>query len=186
MGTRGVWGLRKDSKDKLTYNHYDSYPSALGETIKVFISKHSLKEISKIFDNIILVNKKVPPTKKQIEECNDYCDLSVSNRSSEDWYCLLREAQGNPEAYFKGLKYMEDNHDFIQDSLFCEWGYIINLDTKMLEIYRGFQKTFQNNRYKINKPDKGGYYNCALVKEIPLDDAKSFNMRKFEESFHED
>lgn len=31
---------------------------------------------------------------------------------------------------------MIDNVSFLQDSLFCEWGYVINLDTNVLEIYR--------------------------------------------------
>ena len=37
MGTRGLWGFRKDGKDKLTYNHFDSYPDCLGHTIVEFL-----------------------------------------------------------------------------------------------------------------------------------------------------
>lgn len=33
MGTRGLFGLRKNNKDKTMYNHFDSYPSCLGEEI---------------------------------------------------------------------------------------------------------------------------------------------------------
>ena len=60
---------------------------------------------------------------------------------TDDWYCLLRHAQGDLNVYKNGLRYMIDNHDFIKDSLFCEYAYIINLDTKRLEFYVGFQKT---------------------------------------------
>ena len=68
MGTRGLWGLRKDGIDKLTYNHWDSYPTALGETIKSFILNHSPAELNEVFDKIILIKSNSRPTKKQIKE----------------------------------------------------------------------------------------------------------------------
>lgn len=34
MSTRGIYGFRKNGEDKLTYNHYDSYFSYLGENKK--------------------------------------------------------------------------------------------------------------------------------------------------------
>jgi hypothetical protein len=30
MGTRGTWGFVLDGEEKLTYNHFDSYPDCLG------------------------------------------------------------------------------------------------------------------------------------------------------------
>lgn len=30
MGTRGTWGFVADGDEKLTYNHFDSYPDGLG------------------------------------------------------------------------------------------------------------------------------------------------------------
>jgi hypothetical protein len=75
---------------------------------------------------------------------------------------------------------MIEGADFLKDSLFCEWGYVINLTTNRLEIYRGFQKKPQENRYKITEPD-GKYFNCALIREIPLTQVKNFDMQKFED-----
>ena len=177
MSTRGVWGLRKDNKDKITYNHYDSYPTELGVIIKEFIIKHRAS-LNKIFDKIILVKENSIPDQQQIKDNKQYFEM-VSTRNMNEWYALLRRTQKNPELYTKDLKYMIDNHKFIKDSLFCEWGYIINLDNNTLEIYRGFQKTPNNNRYKINK-SKEGYYNCALIKEIPFEDLKDFSMETLE------
>jgi len=179
MGTRGVFGFHKNGIDKIAYNHYDSYPSELGNNIKKFIKKHSVEEMNEIFDRITMVSNKIFPTEKQIEECRKYTDLGVSEQSTKDWYCLLRHAQGNLEAYSEGLKYMEDDVSFIKNSLMCEWGYVINLTTNRLEIYRGFQTKLQNNRYIIEKPD-GKYYNCALIREIPLSQVKNFNMDTLE------
>lgn len=179
MGTRGVFGFHKNSVDKIRYNHYDSYPSGLGKDVKEFVTKH-IDELNDISDRIVLVDNKHPPTKKQIKECEKYTDLSVSEQSTKDWYCLLRGAQDNLEAYADGLKYMEDGADFIKESLFCEWGYVINLDTNRLEIYKGFQNHPQDNRYKITK-SRDGYYNCALIREVPLSQVKNFDMNALEE-----
>ena len=37
MGTRGLYGFRKNGVDKVTYNHWDSYPDGLGKQILRFI-----------------------------------------------------------------------------------------------------------------------------------------------------
>jgi hypothetical protein len=181
MGTRGTWGFRKDGMDKLTYNHFDSYPSGLGAIIKDFICKYPIQELKKTCDRIILVSGEVEPTDEQIRECNNYLNLSVGKQDVKDWYCLLREAQSTPEEYVSKLRYMIANLSFIKDSLFCEWGYIINLDTEKLEIYKGFQKTPQNNRYHFVPKKKDDYANCKLVKEIPLNEVCKFDMNSLKE-----
>lgn len=168
MGTRGIYGFYKYGIDKITYNHFDSYPEGLGEDIVKFIHNTSILEMNEIFNKIILVNDNTIPTAEQIFECTEYYDNNVSSRTITDWYCLLRKAQGNLETYKSGLKYMIDNKDFIKDSLFCEWGYIINLDKNILEIYKGFQKTPNKNRYFYDGRERDGYYNCKLIKTFPL------------------
>ena len=168
MGTRGFYGFRKNGEDKLTYNHFDSYPDCLGETIVRFCKETSIEEMNEIFDRIVLVNEGDKSTKAQILECAEYYNGSVSNQSIEDWYCLLREAQGNPDVYKHGLKYMIDNQNFIKDSLFCEYAYIINLDANYLEFYVGFQKEpCDLNRYGTEEDN--GYYPCKLVALYPID-----------------
>ena len=172
MGTRGCYGFRKNGIDKLTYNHYDSYPSCLGSTMIQFCKETTLKEMNEIFDKIVMVHESSTPTNEQIDECLKYYDGSVSHCSTEDWYCLLRNAQGKPNAYKHGLRYMIDNHEFIKDSLFCEYAYIINLDTKRLEFYRGFQREpDEMNRYGTE--NDRGYYPCKMVSSYPLNSKRS-------------
>lgn len=171
MGTRGCYGFRKNGVDKLTYNHWDSYPDCLGETMAEFCKTTSIDEMNEIFDRIVLVDENSRPTKAQIVECIEYYNGDVSEQKVEDWYCLLREAQGNPNVYKRGLRYMNDNGNFIKDSLFCEFAYIINLDTNCLEFWVGFQKEpCENNRYGTEThDDMGGYYPCKMVSYYPLD-----------------
>ena len=171
MGTRGLYGFRKNGVDKTTYNHFDSYPDGLGADVINFIKKHSIDELEKFYNRIQMVQEDATPTKEEIKTCVDagLCDLSVSKQSTNDWYCLLRNIQGSLDALYNSpVAYMIDNSDFIKDSLFCEYAYIINLDENVLEYYEGFQaRPDKDNRYGHQKTD--GYYPCKLTSTIPLD-----------------
>ena len=175
MGTRGLYGFRKNEQDKTSYNHFDSYPEGLGADVLKFIRNHSIEEMNEFYDRIIMVDQRITPTYKQKENCikNGFVNLSVSNQSENDWYCLLRNLQGELEKLYEcEFPYMIDDSDFIKDSLFCEYAYIINLDTNVLEFYKGFQHVPQDgNRYGIEKTD--GYYPCKLEAEIPIEQIQS-------------
>jgi hypothetical protein len=173
MGTRGVVGFHVNGKDKVSYNHSDSYPSGLGAEVLAFIQGTSLAEIKKTAERIILIDEDIPPTPEQIKDCEPWTDLGVSSQSTSDWYCLLRGAQGDLSAYTDGLKYMPDSNSFLLDSLFCEYAYIINTDEQVLEFYSGFNKKsrLRKGRYAAiqSEPDSN-YYGVALIKKYPLED----------------
>jgi hypothetical protein len=180
MGTRGLIGFRSKDKDYLTYNHFDSYPESLGVSILEELEAMDLDKLKKAVNKLVLVNEDSKPTFEQrLDIAKEFWDLSVGDQTPESWYCLMRNAQGQLMPYYSGkLKYMIDSHNFILDSLFCEWAYIVNLDTMKLEVWRGFQKEPQEgSRYVKDKtkdklvaakilPEE--YYPCALVKEYPL------------------
>lgn len=171
MGTRGIFGFHADGQDKLSYNHYDSYPDYLGKEVLQFIQGSTMESLTKIAKSIILINSDIPPTKEQIKECAPWTDLGVSSGSTSDWYCLLRNAQGDMNAYKNGLKYMSDSNSFALDSLFCEYGYIINTDTKKLEFYSGFNQMSRTNKGRYADKSSGGsseYYGIALVAKFDL------------------
>lgn len=153
MSTRGYLGLKKNGELKGMYNHFDSYPSGLGvyiiDTLNEIDSKDRVKILNETYDFIQLVDEDSKPTKKQIELCKDsgVANFIVSSKSEDDWYCLLRETQGNLKLYIdKVIPYMLNGNEFINDTLFCEWYYIINLDTKKFECYE--------NDWEANKPVK--------------------------------
>ena len=170
MGTRGAYGFIKNGKMKITYNHYDSYLSELGFSIMRFIAATSNMELNEIFDNIIMVNGDSIPTQEQIEECKKYLNLDVGNQNIDDWYCLLRNAQGNLNEYKNGLRYMIDNKEFMGDSLFCEYAYILNLDNNYLEIYKGFNKDIEtDNDYTRFRQNDGRYVEVENFDTVSFD-----------------
>ena len=186
MATRGLFGFRKDGVDKAVYNHCDSYPEWLGSNFVELIAKNSDK-LNALFENIVVID----PSSKPTEEQKDYCkkmgwyDSSVSENSDDDWYCLLRGVQ-DIEEWQKAIDknepiYIENNIDFIKQSLFCEYAYICDLDADVLEFYVGFQtKPDNNNRYGQDKIDECypcnknvRYYPCKMVLSIPFNDMKN-------------
>ena len=78
---------------------------------------------------------------------------------------------------------MTDDHSFLLDSVFCEWAYIINLDTKELEVYRGWNEdpTAPGRYASLKEADwtrddgivvKANYYGVTLLTTIPLMDIR--------------
>lgn len=176
MSTRGLYGFRKNGQDKLTYNHWDSYPENLGKKILDYCRHTSIKDLNDVCDAIVLVEEDSKPTTKMIQHCikAGYSDFSVSTQRKDDWYCLLHNIMGDfyylarDVAVVRRPLYMIDNHDFIEDSLFCEYAYIINLDNETLEFWNGGQtKPDDHNRYGT-EAYYDGYYPCKRLLEIPL------------------
>ena len=165
MSTRGVVGFRYKRKDLLAYNHSDSYPSYLGN--KVVHDLHDLlqkglKPLIRQVEALTIVTEETPrPDEKTQRRLRKYGNSGVGN-SDEYWYRALRETQGDIKAILQS-RFLLDSAATILDSLYCEWGYIVNLDDETLEIYKGGQtKPSRLGRYAKLRPSNG-YYPCALV-----------------------
>lgn len=172
MGTRGAYGFRINGKDKVTYNHWDSYPDHLGKKILEYVSGTPLEMMIECANRIILVDENSHPSSELIHRYKKYADIGVSECRYEDWYCLIRKTQGDLFAYNNSLSHMIDYQEFLSDSLFCEWAYIINLDTKNFEAYQGFNKNPKAKGRYAKRKIRGNhnYKGVALIKEIPLAD----------------
>lgn len=137
--TRGVFGIRKNGTDKLNYSNSDSFPWSLGKDVLLFISRHTIEELNRYYDNAVT------------EETENDVTTEIDDWTLNDIFC------------------MDTVDGFIQNSLFCEYGYIINLDDSVLEVWKGFQKEpDDNNRYGTQQ--KNGYYPCKCVMKIDLKD----------------
>ena len=179
MGTRGTCGVRIDGQDKLSYNHFDSYPDGLGVEIlydlHTMISEWGIEKLRERARALRQVDSNSTPTAEEIKALSGFADLSVSRRTPDEWYCLLRELQGRlMDTLVVGMSI--EGNNFINDSLFCEWGYIVNLDENVLEVYTGFQDAPHNKgRYASatdgNESYPGGstYYPCAFLVSFSLD-----------------
>ena len=133
MGTRAVYGFRKNNKYKITYSNWDGDYEWLGTAIVKFINTTAIKEMNNIFNKIILVDILDKPNRKQIKECKKYANLEISTRTLYDFRCLLSETIGHLEFYRDtDLKYMINSEEHLNE---YSYQYIINLDNNKLEIY---------------------------------------------------
>jgi hypothetical protein len=108
------------------------------------------------------------PTPEDIERFKGIANLNVGEQKLTDWYVLLRETQGAPGAILRS-GVIEDASDFPCDSLFCEWGYVVDFDGNALEVYQGFQTaTHERGRFAKRVSVSADYYPIALVASWPM------------------
>lgn len=182
MGTRGFVGFVANEKETIVYNQYDSYPGGLGidclefaRTVNSWDVPDPWSVVKTQAANLVHVDESVKPTEEQVFHCAPWTNLNVSERSVDDWYCLLRETHGNPGAILSS-GHAVHMPDWPTDSLFCEWGYVFNMDTGTFEVYEGFQQSPHKQGRFANRGDVGesGYYPVRRVatfvlRELPSD-----------------
>lgn len=179
MGTRGSIGFKLKGQYILTYNHWDSYPEGLGSEVIDFIEqRNKANDWDKLIKNVNglkFVKATDDPTPEHIKSHKQYADDGVNGGNG--YYSLLRDLQGlkGLEEVAKGkAKLWIIENDFVQDSLFCEYAYVIDLDDKMLLLFKGFQTEPQkDNPFGEEALDRGyesddDYYPVKLIGKIPL------------------
>lgn len=135
MSTRGAFGVKVNGVVKVTYNHNDSYPEGLGRRIVDAVRKLGTDRIKELSTALRMVDEDVPPTEQDQIALEPWVDLSVGNQSLDDWYCLTRKLQGDLESILlSGV--MVDGASFLRNETFCEWAYIVDLDSGQLVVYR--------------------------------------------------
>lgn len=138
IGTRGAFGVVVDGVEKIGYNQYDSYPEGHGvenlQWIRSIIERGFEGDMRAMAHDAELVNDDTPITPADIEHLSDYTDLGVSAQSTDDWYCLTRGTHGHIGQMVE-CGYILDASDFVTDTLFCEWAYVVDFDKRTFEVY---------------------------------------------------
>lgn len=116
MSTRGFIGFKTNTKKNRdnnifgVYNHYDSYYSYKGVQILDIYKETTKEDFESIFNAIIWSDN--------IDNVD--IDGALMFNGEYDTYKIGNDAS------------------FLNDGLFCEYGYVYNLENDTLEIYRGF------------------------------------------------
>ena len=100
MGTRGAYGFIVDGKEKVSYNHMDSYPSYLcNGLLKELSTLSDLNVLTENVRNIVMVEPGDKPniSDKDLNSLAEFTDNSVGTGGV--WYNILRNTQGNIEPY---------------------------------------------------------------------------------------
>ena len=141
MGTRAVYGFKKNGKYKVTLRICDGYLKNLGKDIFETLQKTSIEKLNKIFDNIKLVDENVKPTKDQIEKYSKYtkadcADILKSLGRPMNWIYLINLASGKFKRYTEGLDVMVDGHSYLNEREDWEFKYLIDLDDNTFSVYQ--------------------------------------------------
>ncbi|AZM51831.1 hypothetical protein DMA15_03870 [Streptomyces sp. WAC 01529] len=175
MGTRGFIGFVAEGRETIVYNHWDSYPSGLGLDVLHFARSVTDWDAAKQqAAALVHIDPDVPPTEEQKVLLKRWEDPDVGG-AGDGWYQLLRGTQGDPAAIL-AAGHAEHDPDWPGSSLFCEWGYLLDLDARVLEVYEGFQEEPHSAGRFADRPGCDGYTPVKLVaswplRELPEDDA---------------
>lgn len=168
MGTRGMIAVEAGRRELIAYNHFDSYPSGLGRQVVGYVNRlatdpDALSEARRKAREVVVVDEQATPTPEQAARFAATHNRDVSTGS--DWYSVLRDAQGDIGAYLDlGAWPDSGGRAWPQNSLFCEYGYLVDLDRETLEFYVGFQTEAHNKGRFATEVGREGYYPIALVK----------------------
>jgi len=133
MGTRGSFGFIINGEKKIAYNHFDSYPSGLGQDIlEQLVEIGDLEILKKAVAEIEMVDEDSEPTDEQREYCNNHNTADPNVNRGEGWYSLLRRHQGMITPYVDGFKYMLDGEWAFNAE---EYDYLIDFDNNKFEFY---------------------------------------------------
>ena len=141
MSTRGSFMICRDGACKEMVIRYDAYPQGAGMDVV---------DLIKTKDLIVLYE-----SMRIDRECGE---------SAADFSYECCKAGGREEGY---LPVRSGPEYFIQNSLFCEYGYVVDLDRQALQLYVGGQTSPQeDNRFGTesarNEFADKAYYPCRM------------------------
>ena len=157
MGTRNLTKVIYQGETRIAqYGQWDGYPSGQGATVVEFIRKRNLDK----FKEKLLKCKWVTKTKQK--EIDEY---AKKIGSTDGWMTMEQAAQykskyplfsrDNGAGILEMVEECEDktiwlydNSDFVNDGVFCEWAYVIDLDDNVLQVHAYGKKI---KSYKIDK-----------------------------------
>lgn len=167
MSTRGAWGIDSGGEYIVIYNHMDSYPDDLGREV-IELTKQGV-DWSSLAGKIIIGASTRKPSEEVIEYYKEV-GLIDEDYDVKDWYDLLHRIQKPTEYFLREpdlFHVLNVSKGWLEDSLSCEYGYIINLDENVLEYwaYGVLRKKFPLDEIKQRPTDDIVREMEALVEE---------------------
>lgn len=181
--SRGILGFVAGGELKASYNHDSSYPGGLGLAVLRFVRQlakdGAVPAAIERVRQIRVVTDDTPVTPADVAALRHWTDRDVGGQTENgvpSWYQLLRRTQGDPDGILTA-GYLEDSADFGRDSAWCEWGYVIDLDAQVLEIYKPREDA--DTRPAVGRwagqEDDDGYPAISLLASYPFDRLPSEN-----------
>lgn len=181
MGTRHLIVVKKDNEIKVAqYGQWDGYPSGQGIDILKFL--RNKKRIKRLCDKMKIVRfiDETGKDKEFIDGYNKRCENGDKRTDEEKkWFETYITRDLGSDILYNIMESKDkeilliNNYEFGKESLFCEYAYFIDLDSKTLEVFGGFNKDkmAQDKRFYVEKglDYDGKYFGIKLIKTYNLD-----------------
>lgn len=187
MGTRHLTCVVKDGDYKIAqYGQWDGYYDGAGVSILISLLENGTDILRQNVDKAKFVSDEYVDQlfkEMDIEIDGGLVSYEDGQRFAEK-YPLLHRDIGYGIIEYLSTEVKEEvltssSLDFAQDSLFCEYAYVIDLDKMTFEVFEGFnsEPLDQSERFfSIGDDDNsGGYYPVKFVKSFSLDDLPSID-----------
>lgn len=179
MGTRHLTIVQSDNQYKIAqYGQWDGYPGGQGVTVHRFLKKVDLDVFKDKLENIRFVtDEDIDRMYKEvgIETDGPWITMGDADKFKQKHPQLSRDmgAEVLEHVYNStGEVLLKNSISFAGDSLFCEWAWLINLDTGELEVYQGFNKNplEEGEKFKgvAKKGEDDGYYEISLLHSFKI------------------
>lgn len=178
MGTRHLVAVQVDGEYKVAqYGQWDGYPSGQGAGLLAWLHDADLAYLKQQVANTSQITQEA--YQAAWVECganpdSDYVSMDVNEKFKEKYPHLSRDASWHAleEIYAQspGLT-MLNQIGFANDSLFCEWAYVIDFDKNTFEVFKGFNHTPLDTTDRFYNGAAAGteYYPVSKVAEFNLD-----------------
>ena len=165
MGTRNLNMIFSDGDYRVAkYCQWDGYPEGQGLSflnfIRSLVKENRLEKFKQMVSKVQFLSE---------DEYNKmYVEIekhpNASRNMGADMLSWIWDHNGETS--------FVNNLEFVNDSLFCEWAYLLDLDNNTFEVYKGFVKEKPSNERFISEETKpkDGYYPIKLAKKYSLDD----------------
>lgn len=190
MGTRHLTIVVSNDQYKVAqYGQWDGYPTGQGKTVTQFIIDNLRQQDG--FDSF----------KKKIDACKFISHEDLQEKMKDYPQYVTFEQKKELDAKFSAFSKntcakildvinnsvesveLQNSIDFANDSLFCEWAWVVNLDNKTLEVFEGFNKSPLDVNERFYKPqfDSDGYFPIKLLKIYSFDELTATSMQELED-----
>jgi len=144
MGTRNITMVISEGKIKVAqYGQWDGYPSGQGIRALSFIRSCDAAKFKRSIDKcVFLSSEDIKLLWNEFEPDDEgYVTYENSKKFSSKYQQLHRDAGSEVlNLIYDGAYQLKDDQLFAADGLFCEWGYVIDLDKNTFEVYEGCSK----------------------------------------------
>ncbi len=199
MGTRNLTCVVANGEYKVAqYGQWDGYPTGQGNCVVTFLrttynADRFRTQINKIKH---LTNDEVKARWTEAgapDDDNGFVSWEIATKFGEMFPQLSRDCGAEVLEYIQGAEQPEVRLEieFAADSLFCEFAYVVNLDTNELEVFKGFSKTptTPEDRFHFLAAEGGskrGYWPVKLLKKYRFDELTEKTMEELEASLREE